>query len=807
MERFENKYLSGLSSLIICLLAIFIASDQAIAAPVSQKNKKKSYVSVESDTLTLSDDELKDASARDLKEFVVKPKRNKYSKKNNPAVELMEQIRKDKDAHNPFNAPYYSYDKYEKTVLGLNNYNKEVKEDGGSGKKMDFFNSYVDTASTGKKILALSLREKYASVLTGKERGKQMEVVSALRSNGVDEGLNQENMRRLLEDIFREVNVYDNDIIVMQNRFVSPLSYIAADYYKFEITDTCEMDGENCIELTFTPHSPESFSFNGKLYIPLADSVRYVRTVNMRVPKAINLNYVDNLFIKQTFAKDSLGNTHKEKDDMTVEMRIVPGTPQMYASRETRYNNYSYTPTHEYEEYVKMNGNTKVLADAKKQKEDFWEGKRSIPLSKAQQKMGDLIKRFRKVPVLYWAEKVVTTLISGWITTGNPSKVDIGPMNTVISFNTAEGVRLRAGGITTANLSKRWFGRGYVAYGFRDRKVKYLGEVEYSFLDKDYAAAEFPVKSIRASYQYDKDELGQHYLFTNSDNMFLSLRRMKSDLITYRRLAKLSYNLELRNNFSFQAEARHEIQEATQWVPFQRTDGTFMNKFTQAVLKLTFRYAPGEKFAQRMTERFPINFDAPTFLVTHEFGPKGFMGSNFTLNKTEASFSKRFWFSSFGYSDVMIKGGIIWSKVYFPALLWQNANISYTIQPESFALLNPMEFAMDKFASWDITYFMNGLIFNRIPYLNKLKLREIFTFKGFVGGLSKKNNPEFNNDLLKFPGDGTTVAMGHKPYMEIGVGIDNIFTFLRLDYMWRLSYRDRPNIDKSGLRLSLHFSF
>lgn len=34
--------------------------------------------------------------------------------------------------------------------------------------------------------------------------------------------------------------------------------------------------------------------------------------------------------------------------------------------------------------------------------------------------------------------------------------------------------------------------------------------------------------------------------------------------------------------------------------------------------------------------------------------------------------------------------------------------------------------------------------------------------------------------------------MGDKPYMEIGVGLDNILTFLRLEYFWRLTYRDKP---------------
>lgn len=749
------------------------------------------------------------AKGRDLKELIVKPKKNKYSKKNNSAVALMERVRKDKSEHDPHNLPFYNYDKYEKMVLALNEFNIAFTQSKGKiGRQFNFLANFVDTAAwTGKQILDVSLKEKASTVLSGKNRNKTIEIVKGLKSNGLDESFNQQNVREVFEDLLREIDLYQNDITLMQNRFVSPLSNIAADYYKYEISDTVLIGDEKCVELTFSPHNPESFSFNGKLFIPVNDSVKYVKRVSMRVPRAINLNYVDNIFISQNFIKDSLGNTHKTLDDLCLEMQFIPGTPKLYGSRQVRYSGFSDKQFPELESLAKEGAREVVLPDAETVSNEFWSNVRSIPLSNAESKMGDMTTLMRKQSFLYWSEKTLKVFVNGYITTWNPSKVDIGPVNTFISHNTAEGWRFRVGGVTTPALSPHIFARGYVAYGLRDRKIKYSGELEYSFIPKKYTSREFPVNSIRATYQYDKDQLGQHYLFTNADNVFLSLKRMKSDLITYRRLAKLEYNLELRNNFSFGVELRHEIQEATRWIPFKLSDGNYDKNFTQAAFRIALRYAPGEKFVQATTSRKPINMDAPLFLLTHEYGPKGFLGADFTLNKTELSIQKRFWFSAFGYTDVILKGGMIWSKVQFPALLWQNANISYTIQPESYTLLNPMEFAMDKFASIDLSYYMNGLIFNRIPYVKKLKLREIFTFKGFMGGLSRKNNPEFEKDLYQFPSDASTTPMGKKPYMEIGAGIDNIFTILRVDYIWRLTYRDRPGIDKSGLRISLHFSF
>lgn len=746
--------------------------------------------------------------AKDLQEVVIKKKRQKYSKKNNPAVELMERVRADRKKTNPHEADFYNFDKYEKTVLALNDFDSNLLNYKSKiGKQFNFFNNFIDTAAwTGKRILDVSLKEKSSKVISG-SKGGDVEIVKGLRSKGLDDDFNKENVRKLFEDILREIDVYENDIVLMHNRFVSPLSAIAADYYKYEIVDTLTVGGERCVELSFVPHNPESFSFNGKLYIPVEDSVKYVKRISMRVPKAINLNYVDNIFVSQNFSKDSLGNVHKTLDDVCLEMQFVPGTPRLYGMRQVRYSGFGYDKIPEYAAISAVDGKEIIDSNAEKLDEEYWNSVRIIPLSYAESKMGDMMTMLRRRPLLYWTEKFIKLLVEGYITTGKPSKFDIGPINTFISNNDAEGWRFKLGGITTPALSPHIFARGSVAYGLKDKKFKYYGELEYSFIPKTYSSREFPLNSIRATYEYDTDKLGQHYLFTNSDNVFLSLRRMKSDLITYRRLAKLEYNLELRNNLSFGLELRHEIQEATKWVTFQKGNGVFDRNFTQAVAKLTVRYAPGEKFVQAATSRKPINLDAPVFLLTHEFGPKGLLGADFTLNKTELSARKRFWFSSFGYADVALKGGIIWSQVQFPALLWQNANISYTIQPESFTLLNPMEFAMDRFASLNLTYYMNGLIFNRIPYINKLKLREVVTFNGFMGKLSPKNNPDYNPELYRFPEDAHTSPMGKKPYMEVGVGIDNILTIVRLDYVWRLSYRDRPNIDRSGLRVSLHFSF
>lgn len=744
-------------------------------------------------------------STTELTEFIVKPGKVKYSKKNNPAYDLMMLIRDNIKRTDPNSEPNYNYDIYERITLGLNDFelSPEIRN-----KRQGFLLDYADTAvNTNKPVLLMSVREKASTILHSSNPNRTKEVVTGRKSEGIDNSFNQSNIDKMLEDVLREVDIFGNDIPLMQNRFVSPLSHIAGDYYRYYITDTIAAADGKLIELSFAPKTPESFGFNGRMLVSKSDSITYVKKINMRVPRVINLNYVDNIIINQEFELDSLGHRHKTLDDMTVEIEIIKGTQQFYAHRVTTHSNFSYKEHHTLREYMDKLGNEFELAEAPNQSSDFWNDVRLVPMTRAEAMMGSMVGKMRQLPWFYWGEKALSILSNGWWRPTQKWPVEFGPVNTLISYNTAEGVRLRVGGMTNSNLSKHWFGRGYVAYGCRDRKWKYSGEVEYSIIPKKNHPREFPVNSIRLSHQYDIDMLGQHYLFTNADNVFLSWKRKESYLATYRRLTKLEYRLELNNNFSVAAGFQHQIQEATRWVPFIKEDGTPVKNFTLANFFIELRYAPGEKFVQGNTNRLPVNMDAPIFRLTHEFGPKRFLGSDFCLNRTEFSAQKRFWFSAFGYADVILKAGKIWSQVQFPELLWQNANLSYTIQPESYSLLNPMEFAFDYYGSLDLTYWMNGLILNRIPLIKKLKLREVITYKILMGGLTEKNNPEYNRNLFRFPGETKTSTLGNNPYMELGIGIDNILTILRVDYVWRLTYRNYDGVDRSGLRISLHFSF
>ncbi len=276
--------------------------------------------------------------------------------------------------------------------------------------------------------------------------------------------------------------------------------------------------------------------------------------------------------------------------------------------------------------------------------QDFWDENRKAEIAQGVNGIEKMMERMRQVPLFYWTEKVVKVLVSGYVPTAKKSYFDIGPMTSLVSYNSVEGLRLRAGGMTTANLSRRWFARGYGAYGFRDHKWKYKAELEYSFRDKNYHSREFPIHSLRATQLYDLDRLGQISSVHNADNFFLSVSRLPDRQMTYHRVSKLEYILETEQHFSLEARIQQERQYSTPFMTFVNGYGENFRHYTMNSFRLQLRYAPGEKFYQLTTGRTRINFDAPEMVISHTYAPKGFMGNPFALNVTEASFSSAYGF-------------------------------------------------------------------------------------------------------------------------------------------------------------------
>ena len=754
------------------------------------------------------------SSSYQISEVVVKGKRERYSRKNNPAVDLIRNVIEHKDKNRIESKDMYQTETYEKLSIAFDNFNPDFEKNAVM-RKLKFIKNYIDTSEfNGKPILTVSVRETLSDVYYRKHPKATKTYVKGKRLQGIDESIDEGGITSNLEEIFQSVNIFDNNINILLNRFVSPLSStLAVSYYEYFIMDTLDINGDQCVDLAFVPVNSQSYGFTGRLYITL-DGNYSLKKVLLNVPKKINLNFVDELRIEQEFKQLPDSTWVIDRENTYINFYIVKGSQQFYAHQLRTYDKYNFEITNADSIFGQL-GPLHFEQSAEARPDSFWINNRHIPLKEKESALDDLLAELRKVPVFNVLIKTAEILISGYVPTGrdrNTSKFDFGPMNTVLGSNKLEGFRVRIGGMTTANLSPHLFASGYLAYGMNDRKFKYNGTITYSFNEKKYHPGENPVNNLSINHEYDLYTPGQDFLFTSKDNIFVALKvGAPITKMNYIRKSVLQYEKEWLNGLTVKTWYKHQNTEPTGTLNYILRDENHdlfrINDITTSELGLQLRFAPGERaYAGRAGKEsiFNLSKDAPIFKLSHQLGVNA-LGGEYRYNHTEASAEKRIWLSSFGHIDTQLKAGKIWDEVPFPLLIMPNTNQSITIQPEAFHLMNPMEFLIDEYVSLNMTYYLKGWILNRIPGINWFRLREVVSFNGIYGNLSNKNNPVHSNNLFLFP-DGSQ-PMSNKPYMEVSVGLENIFKILRIDYYRRLNYLSNPDIKKDGIRVALRFSF
>ncbi len=343
-----------------------------------------------------------------------------------------------------------------------------------------------------------------------------------------------------------------------------------------------------------------------------------------------------------------------------------------------------------------------TLDDAYRQTDEFWAAHRpEEAVRRNPRSMEKLMERLNSVRAYRWGKEVFSSIVAGYVPTHRNrelSKFDFGPVNSIINHNTLEGMRFRVGGATTTAFSRRWSLDGYVAYGTKDRKVKYDALAEYSFNDRKEFRKEFPVHSLRFEYMYDINKLGQNYMYTSKDNMMLMIRRKKDRNISYLRLAELTYTREHYNGFSYNAIVRNRREYATPYAAFERfgADGTArpVGHYDMTQLELGVRYAYKEKFYQTRNLRIPITFDAWIVNARHVMAKKGLVRTTITSTRSSACRSGSGSPPS-ATSTSSSRPEKCGTKCPTRCCILPNANLTYTIQPESYTNMNAMEFIND----------------------------------------------------------------------------------------------------------------
>ncbi len=779
-------------------------------------------------------------SDQQLNEVEVVAKKIKYRRKENPAVELMRRVIAAKEQTALRSRPYYSFRKYEKMTASLDHVSEKMLEE-EKLKKLPWLKDQIERhPETGDLVLPLTVEEKVSRYLYRHEPETEKVIVEGQRGEGITDVLNTgEIVTTLLADVFQDVDLFADDIRLFQYPFTSPIASgeSAIRFYRYFILDTVQVDLDSCYHVRFMPNNPQDFGFSGSLYI-LKDSTWRVRRAQLNVPVVSGVNFVDKLNIELDFATLPGGEQVVTNSNMRVHMELTSWIQRLMVQRVATYSDYSFEPIAD--KAFKGGAKERKEALAEQRPDDYWAEQRPVPLTQKEQDIGKMMRRMVNSrgakPILWIARAFIENYVETSMDPDKPNKFDIGQVNTVVGTNFVEGFRLRLGGQTTANLNPHWFLRGYAKYGFKDEKWKGLAQLTYSFNKKEYSTHEFPMRNITASYQKDVTSPSDKFLNTDADNVFVAWKWTSVRHMNYFERFNVRLDWEWENGMSLNANLRREKDTGAgdlfyqrlangmadsdgQWVP--TNEATAMQRhLTFSELTIGVQYKPGVTYVSTKQRRLQANHDAPVFGLSHTIGLKNVLGGQYNYNYTEATIYKRFWFNSWGKMDWMLKGGVQWNRVPYPFLCMPQANLSYFTQDYTFSLVNNMEFLNDRFASAMMQWDLNGKIFNRIPLLKRLKWRELIGVNVLWGMLTDKNNPflaenQGSQTLMFFPGsfnaEGTFTSQSRvmdrkKPYVEVVVGIHNIFKVLRFEYVRRLNYVSDGET-RWGIRGCIQMSF
>jgi len=746
-------------------------------------------------------------SSTQLKEVSIKTTKKAKYNNDNPAVALIRKVIENKDKNRPESYPFVEYKEYDKMQFSLSNISDKVKEKRLFRKYKFIFENKDSLSYPGKTLLPIYLKERLSQVYYRKSPEATRTVVLGEKSVDFGPGFDSEGVGQYFKHLYEKVDIYDNSIMLLGRQFLSPIANSAPTFYKFFITDTITLNtGKKLVKLNFTPRNTNDILFEGEIYITL-DGNYAVQKAGLEINKNINVNFVRSMHVDQDFELNPDGRYHLSRSNTFADFGITAKRKSgMFGTRTLTLKNYEVNKPHPDTLYKAR----PELQDeeVKNRPESFWAENRLDTLSTAEAKTYKNIDSLVHMPSFRRTADIINLLFAGF---KNFGKFEIGPASTFYSFNPIEGFRLRVGGRTTADFSKRIFFESYGAYGFKDDKWKYLFATTYSLNNK--SIYRFPQNYIRASFQRDTKIPGQELAFTQEDNFLLSFKRGKNDKYLYNDSYRIDYIKEYENHFSYTLGFRKLMQTpAGSLYPFINTEGsaTFQT-LTTSELTAGIRYAPNEQFYQGKLFRAPIINQYPILSLDFTLGVKNLLGGEYGYRKFDFRGDKRFYIAPFGFANVIVEASKTFGQVPYPLLNIHRANQTFAYVLASYNLMNFLEFVSDHSVAVTVDEHFGGFFFNKIPLFKKLKWRETASFKMLYGGLSAQSTPSIHPNLYQFPVDENgvpiTYALGKTPYMEGSVGVENIFKFIRVDMVKRFTYLDHPGIAEWGVRVKVKFDF
>lgn len=725
---------------------------------------------------------IKMINEQELKEVVVvgKPKKH-LSKLENPAYKILQGIWKNKRKNGLLLAKKYQYTRYTTVSQGLSNL------DSAFLKKIltKEFDSVVKIAQQDKKqknfIIPVYLKETNEKIYGDNILKKERIDIEGERNTGVVQtGFVMDRMSNLM----KTVDIYNDDIEILNKSFVSPISSRGYGQYEYLLRDSIFEDNKKFYEILYFPRNSQDLLFEGRFKV---DSKTFAITdILLKNNRKMNLNFVRSLSIEKSFTQENDSIYLPLRDYYEGDFTLISKDDNekgLYIKKNILYSAYDFETKQEPTFYDSQVQQTRSKQFEKA--EDYWQGlsNREAGLNNTRKVITEIgsNKRVRRV------SNAITILTTGYF--GLLKNIQFGSIWQVISNNNIEGIRLRGGFRTFKTVNDLFRSKVYVAYGTKDKKIKYGFEAKYLFNHE-------PRMTIGASFVQDNLQLSgigllESELAPNAVGTNVLIARGENFSLTRTQKQVLSYNIAFSNYFRLGIEGIHNNMSSGNQdlfsIGYQLPGEALKTSLTDFATSLTMVYTPKrEVFGFGVEQASGVNL-FPTFTLKYIKGFKNILGGEFNYNKLQFNIKKPIRISNFGILRFSLDAAKVFENVPLTLLTPVVANQAFSIQSGAFSLIDFYDFTTNQYVAAHFEHHFNGYIFNRIPFIKKLKLREVAFYRAVLGDISK-DNIAINRSSINYN------APSAKPFSEFGFGFENIgignFRPIRIDFVWRTQFNN-----------------
>lgn len=706
----------------------------------------------------------------------------------NPANIILKNIIRHKDQNDPSKLDAYHYEVYNKVEFDLTNISDKMKSN-RLLRPFAFIWDNIDSSETNSKpFLPFFISESVSDVYFKNNPQDRREVIKASKVSGLENA----SVTQFLGDMYQRVNIYQNFIDLFGKGFVSPISDIGLVYYKYYLLDSTFIGNQWCYKLKFKPRRPQELTFSGEFWVH--DTTWAVKKISMRIAHDANVNWVEDMAVVQEFARIEDACWMLSKDMLVLDFAAREEGMSFIGRKTTSYKKFDIHPRLP-ENLFKGTENIVVKEDALTHDAAYWDNSRHDSLSERELQIYHMVDTIRTLPAFRTYVDLITMFFTGYRDIG---KIELGPYYTLYSYNPIEGNRFRIGLRTSDDLSTKLQFEGYLAYGLRDERFKYMASLRYKLSDK-------PRQFVGIKYRYDIEQLGQSDNAFQDDNILSSVfRRNPATKLNSSETQKVWYEVEWFPGLSNRLTLSHGFFKPLGDLDisyYANDDQTaIINSIETSQLTLFTRFAYREKFVAGKVDRISLGSDYPVLQVNYTRGFRDILRSDFNYQKVEVRVDDRLKLNPFGYTYWVASAGKTWGRVPYPLLEIHPGNETYFYDYAAFNMMNFFEFVSDYYFSGFATHHFDGFFLDKIPLMRKLKWREVAQVKAVWGQLQNSNlNLQTDNSLF--------YSLNKKPYVEAGLGVENIFKIIRIDFLWRLSYLENPNIARFGIRGSFQLTF